>query len=107
MGKIEYRSTNLIIQSILEELIKVDRQPSNLRKGIVKTHLVRTCGLKLATAEKYLEKMENAEYITSSSELWGERPIIIYNITPKGKTRYEWFVKINSELEIDSNKRSQ
>jgi len=45
--------------------------------------------------------MENAGYVTSHAETWGERAIIIYEIISKGKERYEWFVKINTELEMD------
>src|SRR5271157_1353881 len=103
MGKSEYRSTNVIIQSILETLLKADQGSSYVKKGIVKTHLVKTCRLKALTAEKYFEKMENAGYVTSHSETWGERSIIMYEITPKGKERYEWFVKINTELEMDTD----
>ena len=102
MGKTEYRSTNLIIQSILEALLKIDLKHPYLKKGIVKSHLVKACRLKQLTAEKYLDKMEKAEYIISHTEQWGERTIIIYEITPKGKDRYEWFVKINAELETDT-----
>lgn len=43
--------------------------------------------------------MEQAGYIISSKEPWGEREIIIYNLTEKGKERYRWFMQINAELE--------
>jgi predicted transcriptional regulator len=88
----------MIIQSILEAVIAKDTDHPYLKKGIVKSHLIKSCGLKPPIAEKYLEKMENAGYITSHSEAWGERTINIYEVTPKGKERYEWFVKINAEL---------
>ena len=42
--------------------------------------------------------MENAGYITSHEESWGERKIKVYKITPIGRERYEWFVKINMEI---------
>ncbi len=42
--------------------------------------------------------MEKAGYIISHEESWGERKINIYEITQKGRERYEWFVKINTEL---------
>jgi DNA-binding PadR family transcriptional regulator len=61
--------------------------------------VIKYSALKNATAEKYLKKMENAGYIISHVESWGEREIIIYEITAKGRERYEWFVKINTELE--------
>ncbi|MBN2156568.1 MAG: hypothetical protein JW776_11040 [Candidatus Lokiarchaeota archaeon] len=89
-----YRTSNMIIQNILESLL--DDQPG---EGVVKSHLIEICGLKTSTAEKYLNKMESAGYIACFEESWGkERMKIRYNITELGKTRYEWFVKINSEL---------
>ena len=99
MVKSEYRNTNLIIQSILETLLKGIQMYPLPKRGVIKSHLVKTVGLKPATAEKYLDKMEKAEYIQSRNEDWGERTIIIYDITQKGIERYEWFVKINAEIE--------
>jgi predicted transcriptional regulator len=99
MVKTEYRSTNLIIQSILETLLHTDSENEYLKKGAIKSHVVKRCGLKVQTAEKYIEKMEKAGYIITHTESWGERTINIIEITPKGKERYEWFVKINAELE--------
>ena len=95
----QYRSANMIIQTILEGIIKADREEGVLNKGIVKSHLIRFCGLKTTTAEKYLEKLENAGYIEKFEESWGERTIIIYVITELGRERHEWFLKINSEIE--------
>ena len=43
--------------------------------------------------------MEKAGYIRSYKEPWGDRERIIYELLPLGRERYEWFVKINSELE--------
>lgn len=95
----EYRSNNLIIQSILETLIHTDSDHPYLKSGKIKSHVIKSCGLKVATAEKYLEKMEKAGYIITRTEPWGERTITIIDITQKGRERYEWFVKINAELE--------
>jgi predicted transcriptional regulator len=95
----EYRSTNMIIQSILETLIHTDPDHPYLKSGKIKSHVVKSCGLKVITAEKYLEKMEKAGYIITRNESWGERTITILDITPKGRERYTWFVKINTELE--------
>ncbi|MHA1186577.1 MAG: hypothetical protein ACTSSK_06815 [Candidatus Heimdallarchaeota archaeon] len=95
----EYRTANLIIQTILEGIIRSERDDSLLKQGIVKSHLIRYCGLKSTTAEKYLLKLEKADYIKKREEMWGERIIIIYTVTPLGKERHEWFVKINSEME--------
>ena len=84
----------MIIQNLLEILID-DRS----KEGIVKSHLVEICGLKTSTGEKYLSKMESAGYIQLFEEKWGkERIRIRYTITDLGKTRYQWFVKINNEL---------
>ena len=99
MKSSQYRSANAIIQTILEGIIRAERDDTLLKKGIVKYHLVRYCGLKTTTAEKYFQKLETAGYIESRREAWGERTIIIYTITPLGKERHEWFVKINSEIE--------
>ena len=98
MPSIQYRSTNLIIQTILEGILRAFRDRRNPRKGIIKSHLIEYCALKTSTAEKYLNRMEKAGYISSHEEPWGERVRIIYEITPKGRERYEWFVKINIEL---------
>jgi predicted transcriptional regulator len=102
MEKSKYRSTNLIIQTILEGVLRGDITSPMLKKGVIKSHLVKYSGLKTNLAEKYLQKMEKAEYIKTHTEPWGERIIIIYEITPKGRERYEWFIKINTELEDDT-----
>ena len=95
----KYRSANMIIQMILEGILRADLSHNLVREGIVKSHLIRYSGLKTTVAEKYLTKMEKAGYIQSHKEAWGERTIIIYTVTPLGKERYEWFTKICSELE--------
>ncbi len=96
--KTQYRSTNIIIQTILERILRTDKNKPHERKGVIKSHLIKYCALKTSTAEKYLIKMEKAGYIISHEESWGERKINIYEITQKGRERYEWFVKINTEL---------
>ncbi len=93
-----YRSSNLIIQKILEGILRADQQHTLMKQGIVKSHLIKYCGLKAVVAEKYLTKMEKAGYIQSHEEAWGDRTIIIYNITPLGRERFSWFIKINSEM---------
>lgn len=97
--KSKYRTTNIIIQTILEGILRADRNKPNQKEGIIKSHLIKYSSLKTATAEKYLSKMENAGYITSHEESWGERKIIVYKITSIGRERYKWFAKINTELE--------
>ncbi|HME52759.1 MAG TPA: hypothetical protein VKM55_11115 [Candidatus Lokiarchaeia archaeon] len=98
MSETKYRSNNVIIQTILECILRAEKYGSYSRKGIVKSQLIKYCALKATTADKYLKKMESAGYIISHVEPWGEREIILYESTPKGKERYEWFVKINAEL---------
>ena len=95
MGSNKYRSSNVIIQNILERILRAETK----NEGVIKSHLIEYCGLKSATADKYLTKMEEAGYIKSHEEPWGERSRIFYKILPLGRERYEWFVKINSELE--------
>ncbi|MFX0073561.1 MAG: hypothetical protein ACFFAO_20990 [Candidatus Hermodarchaeota archaeon] len=99
MSKKKYRTTNMIIQTILEGILRAERDKFNQRNGIIKSHLIEYSGLKVATAEKYLSKLEGAGYISSHTESWGERTINIYATTTKGKERYHWFVQINTELE--------
>lgn len=65
----------------------------------MKSHLIRECGLKASTAEKYLTKLEEAGYIESVEESWGDRSRIRYRVLPLGVERYSWFMRINSELE--------
>ncbi len=98
MDKKKYRTANIIIQTILEGIIRAERNRANEKKGIVKSHLIDYCKLKTSTAEKYLSKLINAGYIDSYEEPWGERTINIYKTTEKGRERYEWFVKINTEM---------
>ncbi len=99
MEKKNYRTSNLIIQNILEGILRKKYSNPYEKPGINKSGLIKYCKLKTSTAEKYLIKMEKANYIKSSEKTWGERTIILYNITDLGRERYEWFVKINAELE--------
>ncbi|MFX1273741.1 MAG: hypothetical protein ACFFBP_14305 [Promethearchaeota archaeon] len=97
--KTNYRTMNIIIQRILENILRAERNKANPRKGIIKSHLIDYCSLKSTTAEKYFNKLENAGYITSNEESWGQRMRIIYNTTEKGRERYQWFVQINTDME--------
>jgi len=99
MGDSQYRTSNIIIQDILETIRREERRYLHVKKGIIKSHLIKEVALKTMTAEKYLQKMEKAGYIVAHTEPWGERSIIIYETTPIGRERYEWFVKINAEID--------
>ena len=98
MEKKKYRTSNMIIQNILEGILREKKKNPVIQKGIKKSHLIAYCRLKTSTAEKYLIKMANAGYIRLYEETWGERIINIYDITKLGRERYEWFVKINAEV---------
>ena len=99
MEKKSYRTSNLIIQNILEGILRKKQSNPYEKAGINKSDLIKYSKLKSSIAEKYLIKMENANYVKSHEEMWGERTIIVYTITDLGRERYEWFVKINAELE--------
>lgn len=42
--------------------------------------------------------LKEAGYIAEKREKWGERTVIIYELTSLGRERYDWFKKINEEL---------
>ena len=88
-----YRPAIKIVLKILECITK------NQAKGrALKTHVIQCANLKTTTAERYIEMLKEARYISEKKDMWGERSVIIYEMTPLGKERYEWFMKINSEL---------
>jgi predicted transcriptional regulator len=88
-----YRPAIKIVLKILECITK------NQAKGrALKTHVIQCANLKTTTAERYIEMLKEAGYISENKDKWGERSVIIYEMTPLGKERYEWFLKINSEL---------
>jgi predicted transcriptional regulator len=95
MAPRRYRSALMIIQLILEELIKIEKE------GLVKSQLYKNIGLKTVVGEKYLEQLLGAEYVTVTEELWGkERYIHKVRITHKGIQRFQWFIRLSSELNI-------
>lgn len=99
MSKRKYRTANIIIQTLLEGIIRAEKNRANEKQGIVKSHLIDYANLKTSTAEKYLSKLIKAGYIDTYEEAWGDRTINIFKTTEKGRKRYEWFVKINTEME--------
>ena len=91
----QYRSSLLIIHSILELLLRAGED------GLVKTQIYADLGLKTGVGEKYLDQLVSAEYITINEEVWGkERTRQRVNITPLGRQRFEWFIKLTKELKI-------
>ena len=99
MGSTKYRTSNIIIQEILEAILRKEREYLHVKNGIIKYQLIKSLGLKTTTAEKYLQKMEKAGYIRSEESEWGDRKRTTYYTTPIGRHRYTWFVKINAEIE--------
>ena len=92
----KYRSALIIIQSILEQLIKAENED-----GIVKSKIYKNLGLKTIIGEKYLEQLISARYITLNKEKWGKERIRqkVY-ITNRGLRRFQWFMKLSTELEM-------
>ena len=95
-----YRTSVIIIENILEGILREKRKNilKNNQEGILKTNLIKYCKLKVETAEKYFVSLEKANYIEIYEKNWGERKVNYINITSLGKERYEWFVKINTEV---------
>ncbi|WP_457558249.1 winged helix-turn-helix domain-containing protein [Candidatus Harpocratesius sp.] len=91
----KYRSAVMLIQSILEELIKAGRG------GMVKTQIYKNVGIKTVIGEKYIEQLVSAGYINVVEEPWGkERVRMKVHITPKGEQRFTWFMQLSNELEM-------
>jgi predicted transcriptional regulator len=91
----QYRSALVIIQLILEELMKVGDE------GVVKSQIYANLGLKTAVGEKYLDQLVNAEYLTVNEEQWGkERTRHVVRATMKGIQRFNWFIKLSTELDL-------
>ena len=92
----KYRSALIIIQSILEQLIKAGNED-----GIVKSKIYKNLGLKTIIGEKYLEQLISARYITLNEEKWGkERTRQKIYITNRGLRRFQWFMKLSTELDM-------
>ncbi len=89
-----YRSALVIIQCILEELVK-----NGIKEGMVKSHIYKNVGLKTAVGDKYLEELAQAEYLQIREEAWGEMRMrhMVY-LTPRGLQRFEWFLQLSNEL---------
>jgi predicted transcriptional regulator len=94
----KYRPAIKIVLKLLECISK------NQSKGrALKTHVLQCANLKATTAEKYLEMMKVAGYIEERRSDWGAREIIVYEMTPLGRERYDWFRKINDELFVSGD----
>nr|WP_147664779.1 hypothetical protein [Candidatus Prometheoarchaeum syntrophicum]QEE17900.1 hypothetical protein DSAG12_03738 [Candidatus Prometheoarchaeum syntrophicum] len=92
----KYRSALIIIQSILEQLIK-----AGMEEGIVKSTIYKSVGLKTMIGDKYLEQLITAGYVSVKEEKWGkERTRQKICINKRGLHRFQWFMKLSSELDI-------
>jgi len=93
MGTAKYRPAIKIVLKILECI------SSSQSKGrALKTHIIQCANLKTTSAEKYINMLKEAGYVEEKRLDWGEREIITYELTPLGKSRYDWFRTINDEL---------
>ena len=92
--EIEYRSSNKIILSILECILK----KSSPNSKALKTHIIQCANLKAEMADKYFKILIEAGYITENEGHWGKRKIIYYELTEKGIERYKWFFQIDKDL---------
>jgi predicted transcriptional regulator len=93
MGTAKYRPAIKIVLKILECISK------NQSKGrALKTHIIQCANLKTTSAEKYINMLREAGYVEEKRLDWGAREVITYELTPLGKSRYDWFRTINDEL---------
>lgn len=88
-----YRPAIKIVLRILECISKEQSKGRAL-----KTHVIQCANLKTTSAEKYIEMLKDAGYILEKRESWGERVVIVFELTDLGRGRYEWFKMINIEL---------
>ena len=95
MGVAKYRPAIKIILKLLECIFK-----SQSKGRALKTHIIQCANLKTTSAEKYIKMLKDAGYVEEKRVPWGAREVIIYELTPLGKSRYEWFKTINEELFI-------
>jgi predicted transcriptional regulator len=90
---VRYRPNVEIVLKILECISK-----SQSKGKALKTHVIQCANLKTTSAEKYIEMLKSAGYVAEIKQPWGARMIIVYELTPLGRERYEWFKTINIEL---------
>ena len=93
MGAARYRPAIKIVLKLLECISK-----GQSKGRALKTHIIQCANLKTTSAEKYITMLKDAGYIEEKRVAWGAREVIVYELTPLGKARYEWFRTINDEL---------
>lgn len=93
MGVAKYRPAIKIVLKLLECIAK-----GQSKGRALKTHIIQCANLKTTSAEKYINMLKDADYVVEKRVPWGAREVIVYELTPLGKARYEWFKTINNEL---------
>ncbi len=93
MGGAKYRPAIKIVLKLLECISK-----GQSKGRALKTHIIQCANLKTTSAEKYIKMLKEAGYIEEKRVAWGAREVIVYELTPLGKARYDWFRTINDEL---------
>jgi predicted transcriptional regulator len=93
MGAAKYRPAIKIVLKLLECVSK-----GQSKGRALKTHIIQCANLKTTSAEKYITMLKESGYIEEKRVAWGAREVIVYELTPLGKARYEWFRTINDEL---------
>ena len=84
----------MIIHSILEELVKHDQE------GLIKYKLFKNLSLRTSIGEKYLSRLDQAGYLSIEQEYVGKKNRFRIMITPLGIERFEWFIRITTELKF-------
>jgi DNA-binding PadR family transcriptional regulator len=51
--------------------------------------------------------LKDAGYVEEKRVAWGAREVIVYELTPLGKSRHEWFKTINDELFVPNEWASE
>ncbi len=82
-AKTQYRSTNIIIQTILERILRADKNKPHERKGVIKSHLIKYCALKTSTAEKYLVKWKKRGILFLMKNLGAKEKLIFMKLHKK------------------------
>jgi predicted transcriptional regulator len=93
IGVAKYRPAIKIVLKLLECISK-----SQAKGRALKTHVIQCANLKTTSGEKYIKMLKDAGYVEEKRMHWGEREVIVYELTPLGRARYDWFRTLNDEL---------
>ena len=102
MGVAKYRPAIKIVLKLLDCIAK-----SQSKGRALKTHIIQCANLKTTSAEKYINMRKDAGYVEEKRVAWGAREVIVYELTPLGKSRHEWFKTINDELFVPNEWASE